>query len=555
MKYCILIALSVMICLGAPVFAASSSQHVPLSEIQTQSQMMKGIESLVILNQWHPVKDLLRAREYYVSELLLNQPGQAAQQLQSEHPASSNGLLHPPMAWELLSMVPDARLYSVFTAADLGGYGDNNPPYEPSNPSPADGATNVSRETVNLTWIGGDPDAGDLVYYDLYFGTSAVPPLYASNLTMTSYTVTSLVPGTVYNWKIVARDNWDAETEGPDWSFTTQANNPPSAPVNPIPSNGATEVDRNANLSWECNDPDVSDTLLFDVYFGTSNPPPMAVSNISALTYDPGEMTGGVMYYWQIVARDTWDAETPGPVWYFTTSTADNQPPYTPSDPFPVNGSTGVDINLILSWQGGDPDAGDTVSYDLYFGETSNPPLEARNLTATSYSLQTLEQGRLYYWFIIARDSHSAETEGPLWNFVTYMQPTPTPPNPTPTPEPCVEYSVTLDMGSNYFCPGDTCYLDAIICNPGEPQYLPLWIILDIEGLFWFAPSWSSEIDYYISSPIPSGWSRISILPPFAWPNIDHQYSGAIFWGAMTTTQFSLLGNYDSYTFGWGPCL
>ncbi len=41
----------------------------------------------------------------------------------------------------------------------------NNPPYEPSNPIPPDGATNVSIFT-GLCWTGGDPD-GDEVIYDI----------------------------------------------------------------------------------------------------------------------------------------------------------------------------------------------------------------------------------------------------------------------------------------------------------------------------------------------------------------------------------------------------
>jgi len=48
-----------------------------------------------------------------------------------------------------------------------------------------------------------------------------------------------------------------------------------------------------------------------------------------------------------------------------------NNPPYEPSNPIPPNGSINV-IPGCLEWTGGDPD-GDTVTYDVYCGNTIPP--------------------------------------------------------------------------------------------------------------------------------------------------------------------------------------
>lgn len=553
---------------------------------------------MAVLYQGHAIGNLLNARRHYIQNVLHSK--MEVRDLLGNDTVMSHRQLRPPMAWELISVLPDARLYSFFTSADLGGYGENEPPNEPSNPYPADGATNIPLVDLTLTWVGGDPDPDDTVVYDVYFGTDADPALMVEDLSETQYMVTDLEPNTDYFWKVVARDNWDAETEGPVWSFTTVVNHPPYEPVNPVPPNGATNVDQNANLAWECNDPDPGDTLTFSVYFGTVSPPPLVVSDITEFTYDPGEMAGGTVHYWQISARDNWGSETTGPIWSFTTYEGENNPPNTPSEPYPENASADVAIDVTLTWVGGDPDPGDTVTYDLYFGTNPSPPVAQRDLTNPQYTPPApLDYSTTYYWYVVARDSFFSETAGPLWTFTTEVSPytptptpnptftptsiptatptpdeptptpepteppeptdtpipTETPPTPTPTTEPCIEYSIKLDMGGDYFCPGDPVYLSAKLCNPGPTEYLPVWVILEVEGMFWFAPSWHQDnIDYYLS-PLPEGWSSMVIIPEFTWPNVEGEYYGTRFYGAITTTTFEILGDYDMITFGWGPCI
>lgn len=96
----------------------------------------------------------------------------------------------------------------------------NNPPNIPSEPHPEDGAIDIGLKT-HLSWTGGDPDPGDKAVYDLYFGITSDPELLATDLQMPNYYPGVLEENTQYFWKVVARDQSQAESIGPVWIFTT----------------------------------------------------------------------------------------------------------------------------------------------------------------------------------------------------------------------------------------------------------------------------------------------------------------------------------------------
>lgn len=107
----------------------------------------------------------------------------------------------------------------------------NRPPYAPSNPSPANGSTEIS-VNVDLSWSGGDPDSGDFVTYDVYCGISFPLTKIASNQTGTSHALDHLLYSTKYYWKIVAWDNHQASNASPVWSFTSKTDTtPPSLAI------------------------------------------------------------------------------------------------------------------------------------------------------------------------------------------------------------------------------------------------------------------------------------------------------------------------------------
>jgi len=106
----------------------------------------------------------------------------------------------------------------------------NQPPAQPSNPSPVNNSINQQLNT-QLSWTCTDPE-NDPLTYDAYFGTVNPPPQVSAGQTGASYNPGTLNYSITYFWKVVAHDDHGNTTEGPVWSFTTM--------VQPV---------------WQCGDP------------------------------------------------------------------------------------------------------------------------------------------------------------------------------------------------------------------------------------------------------------------------------------------------------------
>jgi len=199
----------------------------------------------------------------------------------------------------------------------------------------------------------------------------------------------------------------------------TDSGEAPNPPSNPNPQSGATNVSTNTTLSWTCTDPN-GDQLTYDVYFGTNANPPLVSTNLNVSSFEPGTLLEETIYYWYIEATDTDENTTNGPLWSFTTLTngGSGQPPNSPSNPNPADNETDVSIDTNLSWTCTDPD-GDPLTYDVYFGTSSSPPIVNSGQSEITYNPGTLDFEETYYWQIVAHDDHSNSTTGDVWEFTT----------------------------------------------------------------------------------------------------------------------------------------
>ncbi|UCD49384.1 MAG: hypothetical protein JSW27_17860 [Phycisphaerales bacterium] len=297
---------------------------------------------------------------------------------------------------------PDIAETTVIAGAYLSPW-----PPEPLGarfPIPADDAVDVDGIDPVLEWTAGATAVSHRVYLssdELIDETDWIAETVLSEVPLPD-----LSPETTYYWRVDTITDDATEVEGPVWVFTTL----PLEASFPFPFDDAVGVDPNLGyLSWTAG----AGAIAHDVYFGETSPPPLVSMGQTETTFDLStvELELGMTYYWQVHTTAPNDVVHPGLVWNFTTLRLEA------SYPFPTDGAFDVDPNLgYLSWTAG---AG-AIAHDVYFGETSPPPLVSMGQTETTFDLSTLELefGTTYYWQVDEITPGETVT-GPIWSFAT----------------------------------------------------------------------------------------------------------------------------------------
>ena len=277
---------------------------------------------------------------------------------------------------------------------------------------PADAAADQDVE-LQLDWT----NAARADEYDVYFGTSADPPLAATTAS-SQLGRTGLSRGTTYYWRVVAKNAGGTRSIGP-FSFSTLPN-PPGTPANPAPEDTSSGQAVDATLSWDA----IPGATSYEVYLDTNEVPGKLVDTVSAPAYDPGGLSYSQTYFWQIIAVNS-GGSTAGDVWSFTVQ---QEPPAAFSLSSPKEGETGVDIrSVMLDWT----DSARAEEYDLYYGVGSLPAEPSVTVTSSQHTVPSLSRGTTYLWRVVARNA-GGETGTATGTFRTQLNVPSQPSAPTP---------------------------------------------------------------------------------------------------------------------------
>ncbi len=116
---------------------------------------------------------------------------------------------------------------------------------------------------------------------------------------------------------------------------------------------------------------------------------------------------------------------------------------------------------------------------------------------------------------------------------------------------------VRLDLTTRMLHPGDRLRLDAVVLNHSGVDWSDsrLFVILDVYGSYWFAPSWAymdDGFDWYSMDLAPGARNIVSVIPDTVWPEGVGSADNLAFWGGLTDGAFlNLRGDFDRVIFGY----
>ena len=158
-----------------------------------------------------------------------------------------------------------------------------------------------------------------------------------------------------------------------------------------------------------------ANTNTYDVRITNLNTSTATNKNGVASTSTTATLDKGVPYSWRVTSKNTSSTTTtPSDLWkfYLAGDGVVNYAPFPADLKTPASGSTVTlsEGKATFSWDGSDPDSGDTLSYTVYVDKVDGkqtPTSALSDLSSESVDVE-LEAATTYYWRVKASDGTNA---------------------------------------------------------------------------------------------------------------------------------------------------
>jgi formylglycine-generating enzyme required for sulfatase activity/N-acetylneuraminic acid mutarotase len=192
------------------------------------------------------------------------------------------------------------------------------------------------------------------------------------------------------------------------------------------PANGAIGQQQPLTLSWQ----EVINATGYHVQVSTSDSfTTVAFEDTGIVATSTSRtvsgLSGGVTYYWRVIAGNASEKSAWSSVWSFTTAASALQAPTLVA---PVNGAVGQSLSPVLSWStvinatGYHVQVSTSSTFTTIFTQDST-------LTSASKTISNLAGGVTYYWRVRAKNSGGVSTWTTSWNFITILSAIPSAPS------------------------------------------------------------------------------------------------------------------------------
>jgi len=206
----------------------------------------------------------------------------------------------------------------------------------------------------------------------------------------------------------------------------TPVNNAPTAPTLVYPANNLLCIDNPVPCEWNASTDSDGDVITYQIEVAQNS-----TFTLDKQTFNGSSLTQSVplvedvAYYWRVKATDSENASSSySSIYKFYTygEGVTNHLPFSPELVSPELNVVVQTTTANLQWTASDVDTSDTLTYDVYFDDTNNPPTaiddENKNINSNSISV-ALAASTTYYWKVVVNDGQGGQTIGQVWTFKT----------------------------------------------------------------------------------------------------------------------------------------